>query len=198
MSTEPSLAAQPTAAISNTTRALLTGLRSALPEVVALIACVVLYLQTLDFRGTDDGPGPALYPRLLIALLAFVMALRIIGQVRSALRHGGDVSVAAVRPPAEEDTGSLPLRRIAQVIAIAVGFVVATVYLGWLLATFLFIPLFCWACGKRNLLVTVPLGAVLAVGSSYLFIKLVYIALPTGIGAFDEFSVQAFLALGIY
>lgn len=199
MSIERSIAAhRPAAAVSNQSRALVVGLRASLPEIVVLAISIVLYVQTLDLRQSDEGPGPAVYPRILIALLAFVMLLRIAGQVRSALRASGDATTSTVRPPAEEDVAGLPLLRIAQVIAISVGFVIATVYLGWLLATFLFVPLFCWACGKRNLFITVPLGAVLAVGSAYLFIKLVYIALPTGIGVFDEFSVQVFIALGIY
>ena len=199
MSTEPSLSAGRTAAApSRSNRALLTGLRASLPEIVALIACIVLWARTFDLRGTDEGPGPAFYPRVLIALLALVMLLRIAGQARAAHRRGGDVTVADVRPPSEEDVGAIPVRRIAQIVAIAVCFVIATVYLGWLLATFLFVPAFCWACGRRNLFLTVPLGAALAIGSAYLFIKLVYIALPTGTGVFDELSVQVFLALGIY
>lgn len=167
-----------------------------LPEVVALIACAVLYTRTLDLRGTSEGPGPAMYPRILIGLLAVTMLLRIAGQIRSA-RRGTD-GPAAAEPSADGDATAVPLGRIAQAVALSVGFVVATVYLGWVLATFLFVPLFCWAAGKRNLLLTVPLGAGLALGSAYVFIRLVYIALPTGVGVFDELSVQLFIALGIY
>ena len=168
-----------------------------LPEAVTLIACGVLYLRTLDLRGTSQGPGPAMYPRVLIALLAVTMVLVIVGQVRTALRGRGDSPISG-SPSEEETAATLPLSRIAQVVALSVGFVVATVYIGWVLATFVFVPLFCWATGKRNLFLTVPLGAGLALGSAYVFIRLVYIALPTGVGVFDEITVRLFIALGIY
>ena len=167
-----------------------------LPEVVTLIACGVLYYRTFDLRGTSQGPGPAMYPRVLIALLAVAMLLRIASQIRAARRGTGAASGQA---SAEGDeAAAVPLWRIAQVAALAIGFVVATVYLGWVLATFVFVPLFCWTAGKRNLLLTVPLGAGLALGSAYVFIRLVYIALPTGVGVFDEITVRLFIALGIY
>lgn len=169
--------------------------RSLLPEAVTLALCVVLFTQTLDLRGTSQGPGPAMYPRILIVLLAITMVVRLAGQVR-ALRSG--TSTAADDSAAETDVATIPLTLVGQVVALAVGFVIATVYLGWVLATFLFVPAFCWASGKRNPLLTVPFGAVLALGSAYIFVRFVYIALPTGVGVFDELTVELFIALGIY
>lgn len=168
--------------------------RSLLPEAVTLVFCVVLFTQTLGLRGTSQGPGPAMYPRILIALLALTMLVRLVGQVR-ALRSGVAVGADSA---AETEVATIPLALVGQVVALAIGFVVGTIYLGWLLATFLFVPVFCWAVGKRNLLLTVPFGGVLALGSAYIFVRFVYIALPTGVGVFDDLTVELFIALGIY
>lgn len=170
--------------------------RSLLPEAVTLVVCVVLFTQTLDLEGTSQGPGPAMYPRILIVLLALTMVVRLVSQLR-ALRRDAPRN-APSDSAAEADVVAIPLVLVAQVVALSVGFVIATVYLGWVLATFLFVPVFCWATGKRNLLLTVPLGAVLALGSAFIFVRFVYIALPTGVGPFDELTVQLFIALGIY
>ncbi|MGH3359795.1 MAG: tripartite tricarboxylate transporter TctB family protein [Nocardioidaceae bacterium] len=168
-----------------------------LPELVALAGCVVLYTKTLDLQGTGEGPGPAMYPRILIVLLAVAMVGRIAAQLW-AIRRAAVTGSAPPADPVEDDELPVSLIRVGQVIALSVGFIVATIYLGWVLATAAFVPLFCWACGKRNLLITVPLGAVLSLGSAYVFVRLVYIALPTGVGAFDELTVRLFIALGIY
>lgn len=169
-----------------------------LPEVVALAGCVLLYTRTLDLRGTSQGPGPAMYPRVLIVLLAVAMLARIAGQIRAFRRGDTTDPVPADADGTDEDTPPVSLVQVAQVTAVSVGFVVATGYVGWVIATFAFVPLFCWMCGKRNLLLTVPLGAVLSLGSAYVFVRLVYIALPTGVGVFDELTVRLFIALGIY
>jgi putative tricarboxylic transport membrane protein len=80
----------------------------------------------------------------------------------------------------------------------AVVYVVLTVYLGWPLATFLFAVGFLWVAGKRNLAVTVPVGAAVTMAFTFVFVKVVYMALPTGIGIFDSFTVATYKLLGIY
>ena len=78
------------------------------------------------------------------------------------------------------------------------AYIVATMYLGWPIATFLFVVAFLWVAGKRNLAVTVPVAAALAVAFTFIFVKAVYMALPTGVGVFDSLTVATYELLGIY
>ena len=71
-------------------------------------------------------------------------------------------------------------------------------YLGWVLATFLVVVLFLVLAGKRNLFIVVPLAAALSIGFAYMFVKVVYLSLPTGVGFFDDVSVRLFELLGAY
>ena len=173
-----------------------TGL---LPEVGGLLFCAVLYSQTGGLDTTVEGPGPAMYPRLLIGLLALALLVRMWQHVRAMRRPRAHVGPEA---PAEEgsdlDDGPISIARVWQAIAMAVCYVVATLYLGWIIATFAFLVLFLFLSGKRNLLLTVPLSAGLSVGLAYVFVKVVYIALPTGVGAFDLFTVGLLQALGAF
>lgn len=158
------------------------------PEIGVLGFCAVLYAMTSDLDTTVPGPGPAFFPRLLIALLAVSMIVRI-GQTVLEIRR-------ARAEKAVETTVSMP--RVWLAIGLAVGYVVATLYLGWIIATFAFIVVFLYLAGKRTLWLTVPLGAGLSIGMAYLFVKVVYIALPTGIGVFDQVTIGLLQALGAF
>lgn len=169
------------------------------PELVALGACVFLYIRTGALRGADQGPGPAAYPRMLIILLAIAMLVRLAQHIRSIRRSGlASHESRSLEDLSELDLAGISNARVWKAIAVAVGFVVATIYLGWVFGVFILIPVFLYVAGNRKLLITIPLGAVLALGSAYVFVKLVYIALPTGVGVFDTLTVELFIGLGIY
>lgn len=170
-----------------------------LPEICALALCAVLYSRTGAWDTDVAGPGPAFYPQLLIWLLVVAMLVRI-GQHVLAIRRErvgvAEQHEAPVEEGVEFDESAVSNGRLWQVIALSFGYVIATLYLGWVLATFVFVVLFLYLTGKRNLLITVPLGAVLAVGFAYIFVKVVYIALPTGVGVFDVLTVRLLQAIG--
>ena len=173
-----------------------------LPPLAGIALCVPLWLATAEWRtGSEGGPGPAFYPRLLIGLFAFSMVVRIVQDIRTVRR---DVAVRdedeEVMPEegAELETSLISARRVAIVIAISVAYVVGTIYLGWVVATFLTVVIFLVLAGKRNLFVVVPLAAALSVGFAYMFVKVVYLSLPTGVGFFDDVSVRIFELLGAY
>lgn len=170
-----------------------------LPEVAIIGLCVPLWLATGDWRSTAGGPGPAFYPRILIALLALAMVIRMFQDIK-AIRTGQDSvdDEAALEEGVELDSSLLDMRRVMVVIGLSVAYVAATLFLGWVIATFLVVVAFLFLSGKRNLLVIIPLGLVLSVGFAYVFVKIVYISLPTGVGVFDEASVLLFELLGAY
>jgi putative tricarboxylic transport membrane protein len=172
-----------------------------LPPLVGIGLCVPLWLATTEWPTADGGPGPAFFPRLLIGLFALSMVVRIVQDIRT-VRRGvaveNDDEEEMPEEGAELDTALISARQVAIVIAVLVGYVVATMYLGWVLATFLMIVIFLVLAGKRNLLVVVPLALVLSVGFAYVFVKVVYLSLPTGVGVFDDASVLLYELLGAY
>jgi putative tricarboxylic transport membrane protein len=173
-----------------------------IPPLAGIGLCIPLWLTT-DKWGTpaEGGPGPAFYPRLLIALFALCMVVRIVQEIR-AIRRGVAVvdedEEVIPEEGAELEEEAVNARRVAIVIAIAVAYVVASVYLGWVIATFLVVVVFLVLAGKRNLLIVVPLAAALSIGFAYMFVKVVYLSLPTGVGFFDDVSVRLFELLGAY
>lgn len=172
-----------------------------LPEVLALCLCVVLWVSTREFRSSVGGPGPAMYPRTLITLFAIAMVVRMVQQVREerAGRAGGAAEHEA--PPEEGvefDESLIESRKVWVAIGFSVLYVLSTLYLGWLIATFLFTLGFLVLAGKRNPLFIVPTAFVFAFGFAYVFVKIVYISLPTGVGVFDSTTARLFELMGIY
>lgn len=170
-----------------------------IPEVAVLVMTVPMWMVTSSWTSSVGGPGPAFYPRLLLVLLVVAMLVRL-GQEVQGIRRGdlGEGEEAGHEEGVEIDPALIDMRRVAVAIGLSVVYVLATLYLGWPLATFALTLVFLWLVRKRNLFITLPLGLVFAVGMSYVFVKVVYIALPTGVGVFDQFTVLLFELLGVY
>jgi putative tricarboxylic transport membrane protein len=171
------------------------------PELVALCLCVVLWVPTSDFTSSVGGPGPATYPRVLIGLLALAMVVRLVHLVRE-IRRGAGAEPSGEEQILEEgvefDEELVDTRKVWLAIALSVAYVFATIYLGWMVATFVFTIVFLMVTGKRNPLINVPTAFVFAFGLTYVFVKVVYISLPTGVGVFDDLTVWLFELMGIY
>lgn len=169
-----------------------------IPEIVMLGLCLALWVQTNEFTSSVGGPGPAMYPRVLISLLAFAMVVRLYQPLRGGTDAANDDEDFVPEEGAELDEALIDSRRVWTAIALAVGYVLATIYLGWLIATFIFTIVFLVLAGKRNPLIIVPAAFVFSFGMTYVFVKIVYISLPTGVAAFDVITVRLFEIMGIY
>jgi Tripartite tricarboxylate transporter TctB family len=169
------------------------------PEIAVLAVCAVLLVVTGDLTTSAAGPGPAFYPRLLIGLLVLAMAVRIVQEMRHGARvRAGVAPERAGGEPSDFDPDLISDRRVWAATGFVVAYVLGSLYLGWPLATFVFVVGFLWAAGKRQLAVTVPVAAVVAVVFTYVFVKVVYMSLPTGVGVFDSLTVALYELLGIY
>lgn len=170
-----------------------------LPEVAILSLCIPLWLATAEWASTVGGPGPAFYPRLLIVLLVLAMIVRIAHEVL-AIRRGivEDEVEESLEEGVEMDASLIDMRRVAVVVGLSVAYVVATIFLGWVLASFFLVIAFLWLAGKRNPLIILAVALIFSLGMAYVFVKIVYISLPTGVGVFDEFTLRLFELLGVY
>lgn len=169
-----------------------------LPELVALLLCVVLWVQAGELTTTADGPGPAFFPRVVLGLLTLALLIRL-GHEWTMPRQQRLFDDEGLVVP-DDVVSELPVsrRRLALGVALAVGYVAGTVAIGWVLATFAFVVVFLFAAGARRLTVTVPVSAALTVGLAYVFGTVVYLSLPVGAGVFAELTLRFFEALGVY
>src|SRR4028119_1263580 len=166
-------------------------LLSILPEVVLLAAAVYLFVVALGFKqvGPADQIGPGFWPQVLCVGIGIGALVRLGQKLRSQeSRVVGD---------AASEAGELRMPRVALGVALVVGYVVGMLFLGYILATALFLIAFIYLGGQRKWYV-VPLGIASSLVFVYIFLKVVYIALPSGVGVFDQLSVILYQLLGIY
>lgn len=175
--------------------------RKVLPELVAVGLCVLLWSRTLEFKSSVGGPGPAVYPRVLIVLFALAMVVRMLQQVRESRSEGAAGAGEHEATPEEGvefDESLIDGRKVWVAIGFSILYVLATLFIGWPIATLLFSIAFLVLAGKRNPLFIVPTAVVFAFGFTYVFVKVVYISLPTGAGVFDVITVRLYELMGIY
>jgi putative tricarboxylic transport membrane protein len=166
-------------------------LLSILPEVVLLAGAVYLFVVALGFKqvGPSGQIGPGFWPQVLCVGIGIGALVRLGQKLRS--REHRVVGDAA--PEADE----VRIPRVALGIALVVGYVVGMLFLGYILATALFLIVFIYLGGQRKWYV-VPLGIASSLLFAYVFLKVVYIALPSGVGIFDQLTVLLYELLGVY
>jgi putative tricarboxylic transport membrane protein len=166
-------------------------LLSILPEVVLLAAAVYLFVVALGFKqvGPADQIGPGFWPQVLCVGIGIGALVRLGQKLRSQeSRVVGD---------AASEAGELRMPRVALGVALVVGYVVGMLFLGYILATALFLIAFIYLGGQRMWYV-VPLALASSLLFAYVFLKVVYIALPSGVGIFDQLTVLLYELLGVY
>lgn len=180
-----------------------------LPEVLLLGVCVVFWVQTYAFEQEGaQGLGPTFLPRLLLVLLA----LCVLGRVAQKFSAARSSSPKAGSTAQEEETagllhveeGAIPEEdwpsstpHLLLGVGLAAGYALATTYLGYPLATLLLLVGFV-SLASRFTWLTLAVALGVALSFPYLFVKVVYIDLPRGVGVFDDFTVWLYGLLGIY
>jgi putative tricarboxylic transport membrane protein len=171
-------------------------LREVIPELLILAGAVYLFVMAGDF-GARQQPGqlgPAFWPRLAAFGLAVGLIVRIVQVIREHRRPV--VRKVSEFDDIEGEEAPVHWPSAALGMGLAVGYVIATMFLGWMLATMTFLGVFVWLGGQRRWaapVVAVVGGLVL----TYLFVGVVYVAVPTGVGVFDAVTIAVYRLLGI-
>ena len=171
-------------------------LREVVPELVVLAGAVYLFFLAGDFTSREQPGqlGPAFWPRLAAIGLAVALLVRIVQCVREHRRPV--VRRVSEFDEIEGEKAPVHWRSAAIGMGLAVGYVIATMYLGYMLATMAFIGAFAWLGGQRRW----PVAVVAIVGGlvlTYLFVGVVYVSVPTGVSVFDTLTVAVYELLGI-
>ncbi len=87
--------------------------------------------------------------------------------------------------------------RVALAIGLVVAYPLATIFIGYPLATALLLITFIYLGGQRKWYV-VPIGIAGSLLFTYTFAGFVYISLPWGVGIFERLTALIHQLLGIY
>ncbi len=181
-------------------------LRLALPYAVLLLVAGCLYYATsfIDTAASATRIGPDFWPKIITGALAALCVYEIGKRlIIGAARDAGGLTASLGRPPAATDSEAIqsqtPVdnRKLVAGIAVIAGFVVGVAYLGFFVATALFVGLFCWIGGYRR---TAPVALASVLGAFILlmiFMRVTYVSLPLGVGPFNSLSVLLLQLVGV-
>jgi hypothetical protein len=173
----------------------------------AVLFCAALYLFTLtrqfEFPRVPGRLGPDVWPQTILVLLMIACVIGIAG----GMLAGGRAAPSAT---GQDERGMLPgdapadePRAAFGYVLVAGGFLlfllypVVLEYLGFPLATFLFMTLFMLVGLWRNLFGVLAVSAIGTLALFYIFRGIVYVSLPLGTGPFRSGTLWLAAVLGM-
>ena len=180
-------------------------LRQALPHGILLAASIFLFWSVTQidaYTGGSGRIGPDAWPKAIIVFMGLLCAMEVLkrlfakpkGHVDAALPEpgSGESSELSAAPVAAQ----YPAKLAGGIVAIA-AYALLVSWIGFFVATALFLGVFPWIGGLRRPM----LSAVLGIAGSFLlivmFMRLAYISLPLGEGPFRSLSIGLLKLIGV-
>lgn len=171
-------------------------LRRVLPHGVMLaVSCWLYWAVTRIDVETGGRIGPGVWPKAVIILMGLLCAYEIVKRlvVRTEFDARGLLADAKV----DEAPANVSYRMLFGGIALITAFVVAVPWIGFFLATALFLAIFPWIGGLRRPVVAVSVSLAGTLALAVVFLKVAYISLPLGEGPFRALSLGLMRVLGV-
>jgi putative tricarboxylic transport membrane protein len=177
-----------------------------IPYAIILAAACALLYQTgkFDYDKLAAGIGPDAWPRLILSLMVAACVYEI---VRLAVFWRGEVTSSDIDSQAEidlamPDDGAPPaiprnLLTATMALGVIVAYLLSLPYLGFFLATFLFVGTFALIAGYRRIGIVVSVALGLTLLFMIMFMRVIYVSLPIGVEPFSRVSLWLMKILGI-
>lgn len=165
---------------------------------IAILAVAVWGFVAVGQGSTYTEPGQlsaAFWPRTIFAALVLACLAKVWTQL--AARRILSIGSATMAEAAEATPEVDPRTRWAG-IALIVAFVAGTELIGFPLACSLFLLSFIYLGGWRGPVSLASFALVGTVATLYVFVKVVYLPLPKGMGVFEDVTVALYRILRIF
>ncbi len=188
-------------------------LKAQVPYVVVLLISGYLFYRSTQFGFDAPGGriGPDVWPKAILGLAMLTCAFEI---VKNLLLSGGRHETPGVlesiveEAPAEQtpvdDAQQSPAQRRAFPHLLISGTVMTVAYaalidtLGFFTCTVLFLAGFTWVGRYRRPGVILAASLIGGLVFMFVFMKIVYVSLPLGIGPFGQVSILLMKVMGIH
>lgn len=174
-----------------------------LPYAVVLAAAALLYFFAgrFQFAVKPGELGPDVWPKAILGLLIAVCAFEVARRARAGEVARRDAMPDSAAEAAGQESGDAPPRRLPHLLAagvvLAIAYVAALGGLGFFLATALFLALFMLVGRYRRLPVVAATSVLGSLAFVFVFMKVVYVSLPLGVGPFQTVSLWILGLLGV-
>ena len=179
-------------------------LKKQIPYVIVLLISAYLYYRAtqFDFVAPHERIGPDAWPKAMLILMMVTCAYEIIKKLFFA--KGEDEVAGVLESIIEEasvDEPQAPPRSYPKLLlagaCMTVAYPALIDTLGFFICTVLFLAGFTWVGGYRRPSVMLAVSLVGGLVFMFVFMKVVYVSLPLGVGPFGQVSVQLMQLMGI-
>lgn len=176
------------------------------PYAVALILSCGLYYYARQISAAPDGQlGPGIWPKTILVLAMITCVWKIGHSVFGAWSHHAgrpahDDADASSTPHGENDAqdGHKVTALTPWVgIGLTAVYVFAFPWIGYPIATFLYVTAFVYFGNFRRPLIAACVALVASLGFMFLFMRIVYVSLPIGVEPFAQISTLLMRAMGV-
>jgi hypothetical protein len=177
-------------------------LRLVLPHGLLLVATLVLYgaATRIDANVGAGRIGPDAWPKAIIVFMGLLCAWEMARRLAMRRRDGAAPAAAVPGAVADVDSQSTPAMhwgKLAAGAGLVFAYVIAVPWLGFFVATVVFLSVFPWCGGMRRPVLTTALGLVGGLALVVVFMRVAYISLPLGEGPFRALSLALLAAIGV-
>jgi len=186
-------------------------LRLVVPHGVMLLVAVALYAVASRIDVDTGGRiSPAAWPKAIVVIMGILCLYEIVRRLvvsrpRAATGllgglHENPAEFPAAPAAGDQDASPAEPRHHAKLfsgIALIAGYVVLAPWLGFFVATALFLAVFPWIGGFRRAGVIAALALAGTFSLLVIFMRVAYISLPLGEGPFRAFSLALLRLIGV-
>jgi putative tricarboxylic transport membrane protein len=175
-------------------------LGDAVPYALILCAAVGLYYVAdhISYAAIPDQMGPDRWPKIVISVLILVCGIEL---VRRLIARSDSVEPSSDPQELEADLMSHhqahPGLVIGTVLA-TVGYLLVLDTLGFFISTIFYTGCLMALGGFRKPLVVSIMSLVLSFFFTFIFMKLIFVALPLGHGPFEKISLAVMNLVGVH
>jgi hypothetical protein len=176
-------------------------LRLVLPHGLLLVATVVLYWAATRIQVNVGAGriGPDAWPKAILVIMGLLCAWEMARRLATRRRDGA-ARVPASTPVAGDDpqsTAAMHVGKLAAGAGLVFAYVVTVPWLGFFVATVVFLAAFPVCGGMRRPVLTTALGLAGGLALVVVFMRVAYISLPLGEGPFRALSLALLSAIGV-
>lgn len=184
---------------------MIARLRAQIPYVIVFLLAGFLYFRAtqIDFVAPGGRIGPDAWPKAILGLAMLIAAYEVIKNLiffKGRYEIDGVlesvIEAAPLEPPEQAPARSYPwLLVVGAGMTIAYAALILT--LGFFLSTVLFLAGFTWVGRYRRVGVILASSVLGGLVFMFIFMKVVYISLPLGVGPFAQLSLLLMRLMGI-
>jgi putative tricarboxylic transport membrane protein len=169
----------------------------------AIILCGAAYLwyvaDHIAYAPIPGQMGPERWPKIIVGVLAIVCAIEIVR--RLILPSATAVSAPQGEEKDAEDEWLRPKQThiplVFGTIVASIVYLVALDYCGFAFSTMIYSGCLMWLGGFRRLAYVAVLAVLLTLCFSFVFMKVIFVALPLGQGPFEKISLFVMSLVGV-